>query len=169
MPSYLLNFRQKQRQKQREAIRTQGERAFQAGLTSDANPYKEGNEARGLWAQGFTWALDAAIRQELIGKGVIDPAFSQERGSGRTTAQMKYCPRESLFIVKDGSLGYMRRLAQLIKRGDLEIVTVSSLQYSTRALDGSDKPVTVDHAAVDHLSSETISRLGWEKRKRDGR
>lgn len=68
-----------------------------------------------------------------------------ERGTGKTTAQMKAAPQDSVFVWCNDNLWYPRDLAKRLGRSDLKIKGISSLDrhdlYGMRAA------IIVDHAA----------------------
>jgi hypothetical protein len=72
-----------------------------------------------------------------------------ERGSGRTTQQMKEAPHGAMFVWCNGHLHYPRDLARALDRRDLEIVSPEQLEddrFRGRSLTG----IIVDHAATLH-------------------
>lgn len=70
----------------------------------------------------------------------------EERGTGRTSEQMKAAPLGSIFVWCNGSLHYPVMLARKLDRRDLHIVGldwIKSGRWHGRTLDG----LVVDHAS----------------------
>lgn len=71
-----------------------------------------------------------------------------DRGSGRTTDQMRRAARGALFLwVNDRSLGYARHLAHHLGRDDLDIRPASVLDRPEKLMGLVFPEVVVDHAA----------------------
>lgn len=65
------------------------------------------------------------------------------RGTGRTTAQMKAAPIDSVFVCCSNETYYCRHLAHHLGRGDLSIKPRAWLSRNAR---GVAIPVVIDHA-----------------------
>lgn len=68
-----------------------------------------------------------------------------ERGTGKTTEQMKEAPEGAVFIWCNDNLWYPRDLAKRLQREDLRIKGISALDRFE--LYGLRVPIIVDHAA----------------------
>ena len=74
-----------------------------------------------------------------------------KRGSGRTTAQMKEAPRDSVFIGY-GNIAYYQRLAAFLQRNDLRIHGPQSLE-NYHQFAGRRNTIVVDHS-MDEFATE---------------
>jgi hypothetical protein len=73
--------------------------------------------------------------------------WDKDRGSGRTTSQMKLAPENSVFIWNNEILDYPRELAASIGRFDLKILGLQCLD-DIRIFSGKIYPkIIVDHAS----------------------
>lgn len=68
-----------------------------------------------------------------------------ERGTGRTSRQMREAPRNAIFVWCNDYIGYAIRLAYHLDRGDLSIIPPAMIGEFRR---GSSRHIVVDHAAV---------------------
>lgn len=75
--------------------------------------------------------------------------MNSERGTGRTTQQMKDAPKYAVFVVSVGEFDYARRLARALRRNDLLVIGAYEIE---RRLHGGRTPVIVDHALQPKLS-----------------
>ena len=93
--------------------------------------------------------------------------LSTERGSGRTTKQMKSAPIGAVFVWYNDHIDYPERLAVYLQRGDLKILRLSTLDHGAQTLRGIEFfGVVVDHAAdLSDKQSEAVSRLLSRVRK----
>ncbi len=83
-----------------------------------------------------------------------------ERGSGRTTQQMKQAPRGAIFVWVNGWLRYPAELASALDRSDLKIYGPSILEHGAERLRGLElSGIVIDHDAK--LTSEQWS--GYER------
>lgn len=73
-----------------------------------------------------------------------------ERGTGRTTKQMREAPQHAVFVTFVDELSYARRLARALKRDDLLVIGAYEIE---RRLLGGRTPVIVDHALQPKLSA----------------
>lgn len=79
-----------------------------------------------------------------MGSGILDE--HGERGSGRTTAQMKAAPQNATFVWCNDHFMYARRLALAAKRPDLRVVPLSEARWPANSLRGT-RAIVIDHAA----------------------
>lgn len=79
-----------------------------------------------------------------------------DRGSGRTTRQIKDAPQGAVYVVPHSAVDYTRRLAESLGRADLRI---ERPDYFFDKWHGLQLPVVVDHAAPEFMS--TREREGW--------
>lgn len=72
------------------------------------------------------------------------------RGTGRTTLQLKTAPKGALYLwPAAGSITYAVRLARHLRRSDLDIRSISLLNDAAYQLRGRKFPaIILDHAAV---------------------
>ena len=78
--------------------------------------------------------------------------MDEDRGTGRTTAQIKAAPPNAVFLwPAHGSLSYVRDLAKRVGREDLRIISVEN--FSPEMVAWRNTPVVVDHAAEVRLSA----------------
>lgn len=91
--------------------------------------------------------------------GIADK--DEDRGSGRTSDQMRAAPKGALFIwVNDRSIGYARHLAHHLGRDDLDIRPVSVLDRAERLLGLQFPAVVFDHAVrITDRQGEALDRL----------
>lgn len=75
--------------------------------------------------------------------------LSTDRGTGRTTQQMKDAPKDAVFVVSVGEIDYARRLARALHRSDLLVIGAYRIE---ERLQGGRTPVIVDHALQPNLS-----------------
>jgi hypothetical protein len=92
------------------------------------------------------------------------PEPANLRGTGRTTSDMREAPRNAIFVWCNDRTGYPRDLAKHLGRTDLEIYGPSWL--SGERWRGIERPVVIDHAAYENMSSREWSVLN-EIRKRE--
>jgi hypothetical protein len=79
------------------------------------------------------------------------PAKDTKRGTGRSTKQMKWAPKDAVFIHTDGAYWYYADLAKKIGRGDLTLIQVSQLPSVSFSVweTYAKKAMVLDHAAAD--------------------
>ena len=75
--------------------------------------------------------------------------MNTDRGTGRTTQQMREAPKDAVFVVFVDEISYARRLARALRRHDLLVIGAYEIE---RRLLGSRTPVIVDHALQPKLS-----------------
>ena len=70
-----------------------------------------------------------------------------DRGTGRTTRQLKECRLRALFVCGPGEVEYTRRLAEQIGRSDIRVIS-AACEHDVNRVAGLLYPeVVVDHAA----------------------
>lgn len=74
-----------------------------------------------------------------------------ERGTGRTTEQMKAAPQGAIFVWCNGHVSYPRNLSRGIGRGDIRIETPSYFENRWHGYCG---PLVVDHATLEYLDKQ---------------
>ncbi len=85
--------------------------------------------------------------------------MNMERGTGRTTKQMKQAPQGALFVWCNGVTSYARTLAREIGRHDLVIASPYDLE-SDRLRGQEFQAVIIDHAArLTPQQSEIVKRI----------
>lgn len=67
-----------------------------------------------------------------------------DRGTGRTTRQLREAPQNSIYIWFNLNLHYVRKLAQHLGRNDIKVMTQDDIGYGR--LNGLNVPILVDHA-----------------------
>ena len=86
--------------------------------------------------------------------------LSTERGSGRTTRQMKSAPIGSVFVWCNDHIDWPKKLASSIQRSDLKIHRLSVLDHGAETLRGFEfSGFVIDHAAV--LSDKQSEVVSW--------
>lgn len=68
----------------------------------------------------------------------------EQRGTGRTKAQMMEAPEGAIFIWCNGHTDYPKRLAKMAGREDLRIEPKEFFEGNRHS--GTDKPLILDHA-----------------------
>ena len=71
-----------------------------------------------------------------------------ERGTGRTTEQMRTAPANAVFIWCNGVIDYPRRLARFLGRPDLMVVSPAAATDWRSYPHFYKRPVVLDHALV---------------------
>ena len=81
----------------------------------------------------------------------------EERGTGKTTKQMKEAPERSIYVWPNQDRGYAKGLAQTLGRGDLHIKSMYEISRGTHALRGINS-VVLDHAVMNARDIKTIGK-----------
>lgn len=76
-----------------------------------------------------------------------------DRGTGRTTRQMKEAPQGAIFIWCAEGLAYPRGLAEKAGRRDLRIEPLSRVRLTPEWLRGTNRPIVVDHEAMVRMTA----------------
>jgi len=79
-----------------------------------------------------------------------------DRGTGRTTKQIKEAPQGAIFICPPDAFDYTRRLVHDLGRTDLRIERPSFFDGRWHGLR---LPIVVDHAAPEYMTNR--ERDGW--------
>lgn len=81
----------------------------------------------------------------------MDSEIPQQRGTGRTTKQMKEAPRGAVFVWCNDNLSWPRNLALTHGRKDLQIIGPTVLEGTLDRFRGTEIPAVVfDHIIRDH-------------------
>jgi hypothetical protein len=77
-----------------------------------------------------------------------------ERGSGRTTEQLKAAARGAIYVVPKGAIPYTRNLALHLRRDDIRLFSPEIFE-SARGIRGQREwdLLVLDHAAWDHMTN----------------
>lgn len=104
------------------------------------------------------WVAARLLLGDLVRGGKLVPArICTERGTGRTSQQLRMAPLGAMFVCTPGSAQYTVELAEYLRRCDIDIRTTDSFAFFKPIFAGSFKPkhVVVDHAVQlldDHVS-----------------
>lgn len=80
---------------------------------------------------------------------MVASSTEAERGSGRTSRQMRRAPKGAVYIWPHAAtLRYARKLARFHDRDDLELLAADWLAENINALSGKTCRVVIDHAAT---------------------
>lgn len=86
----------------------------------------------------------------------------ENRGTGRTTAQMIRAPMKAIYVVQDyrGRAGYYRHLAHHLGRDDLRLESAEALDRPEKFMGLTVSAVVVDHAVqLTQRQAHALDRL----------
>lgn len=91
-------------------------------------------------------------------------AKDRDRGTGRTTQQMKDAAHGAFFIWHTVDLHYPKEIAKRIDRSDLRIIAVGHLGRGCYPLRGVNAPVVIDHWCRQTINAETLAEIEMHNR-----